>query len=211
MFALERLQRSCRSNGSYLSHRHRFRFRRSSSLSPVTPCSARCCCLSSFVYRHSLAANPCDGIPFTPVLQAAGGPCASNCCAIVPLFAVPRAARLFSPRILLFRALPPVAGDATHMARRPVLSRSAVTAAVAVGAAAPWPGLAPPGLFSARPWRIRRWPLPTALPVALRRRRGAVALLALLARRRAWRWLSAAQQRWGRWLLGPASLPLASS
>ena len=49
---------SCRSNGSYLSHRHPFRFRRCGSIFPATPCFARCCCLSSLVYRRSLARLP---------------------------------------------------------------------------------------------------------------------------------------------------------
>ena len=75
----------------YLSQYHRFRFRSCGSLSPATPCSVCCRCLSILDYRRSLARAPCSGIPYAVVLGVRR-PRASDCRVIAPHFVVPCAA-----------------------------------------------------------------------------------------------------------------------
>ena len=57
-----KLQCSCRSDGSYRSHCHCFRFRCCISSFPAAPCLNCHYCTCSFACRCSLAEVPCDGI-----------------------------------------------------------------------------------------------------------------------------------------------------
>ena len=148
-------------------------------------------CLPSLPCRRPLRRHPrrtCASGGWRPVHRQLLRYC-------TPHYRPPRTALSFSYHIVLFRPLSPAASDATHMA---------------------WG----PGLVARRQWRWGRWGqrlfglvllspassqrgrgkygdgISPAFPAALRQRHKAVTLLALLARRRARRWLGAAQRRW---------------